>query len=111
MISSNQAVRAAHNRILYNAYKEAYCVGELIIHDGFIVAYNDEALHINDMKFVLERLDVDDWVVNSEFDNIIIMNAYRLPVDYTIVNYPCIIRFHGELDGGRMVFTHEVINV
>lgn len=111
MISLNQDVRVAHNRILYNAYKEAYYDGDIDIHDGFIVAYNEEALYINDMKFVLERLDVDDWVVNSEFDNIIIMNAYRLPFDHTIVNYPCIIRFYGELDGGRMVFTHEVINV
>lgn len=109
MIHSDQGVRRIHNRLLYRVYKEAYQNGELTISDGFYICYGDESLHFNDIKFVLQRLDVDRWVVGDEFDNMVIMNAYRLPCDYNINSYPCIIEFDGTLDGGRMTFTHKVL--
>lgn len=109
MISLDQNIRMSHNKILYQAYKEFYFNGELDINDGYIISVGNEELYINDIKFIIDRLDVDRWLIKDEFDNIIIMNAYRLPQDENIIKYPCIIEFHGHLNGGAMKFTHDVI--
>lgn len=107
---NKQEIRHAHRRILYNAYKDFFYAGDLEILNGFVkTTSGEEANYINDLKFMIQRLECDIWRINNEFENIIIMNAYRLPEDTTIEKYPCIIEFFGELvDGARMVFTHEV---
>lgn len=107
---NDQEIRKVHRRILYKSYREFYYAGDLEIVNGVIkTKCGAEANYVNDMKFMLERLESDIWRVKDEFDNIIIMNAYRLPQDTTIKKYPCLIEFFGELvEGARMVFTHEV---
>lgn len=109
MISLDQEVRKAHNKIFYNAYREFYYNNELNIIDGVIKCTGNEALYVNDIKFMIERLHTDRWVLKDEFDNIILMNAYRLPKDETISTYPCIVEFDGELEGCCMNFTYRVI--
>lgn len=109
MISLDQEVRKAHNKILYNAYREFYYNNELNIVGGVIKCTGDEALYVNDIKFMIERLHTDRWIIKDEFENIILMNAYRLPIDRTITTYPCIIEYDDILNGGCMHFTYRVI--
>jgi|SRR5690606_33852719 len=75
----------------FHSYKEFYNNGDIHVKDGYI-QFNDDELIFHGIKFYVERNDIDIWTCKDEFELILIMNAYKLPLIQTD-SYPCKIEF------------------